>query len=317
MSVFATLCPACDDQMMTPLFSPQLEQLPVKTVAKPTKPVHVGRARRLIAAAEPIGNMLSRPLERVGLVLLKIANTLRFERFWREKVAGDPRAIVVPTFNKTDGKRPIWNVALNWLLREAATDGLVVEFGTNNGGWLKYFVDRSPRTLRFVGLDCFEGLPEEWDGLPAGSIRGFGAPAELWANDPEARSQIIADAKRGGMFPPPPQPNVRIESGLFSDTLPSLISSEPPQNLRLVHFDADLYISTRPMLDMLCGRLTHRYLILFDEFYSVNHEFKAWNEFVSLYALRDWRVLAASADGSQVLIEMNCSAPTAEAGDRK
>jgi hypothetical protein len=50
--------------------------------------------------------------------------------------------------------------------------------------------------------------------------------------------------------------------------------------------------------------LQHRYLILFDEFYSVNHEFRAWQEFVELFKVRDWRVVAASEDGAQVLIEV-------------
>lgn len=289
--------------------------LPVKTVEKPPRPVHIGRARRLLAAIEPLVGGLAKPLERLGLLLQKISNTLRFEAFWRSKVAGDSRAVVVPTFNKSDGKHPIWNVALNWLAEEGAAEGVVLEFGTNNGGWLKYFVDRAPATLSFVGFDCFEGLPEEWDGLPAGAIRGYGAPVELWNDDPQRRAEIIAACERGEPFPPPPQANVRIESGLFSDTLPRVLADGLPADLRLVHFDADLYISTRPVLDMLCGRLTHRYLILFDEFYSVNHEFRAWNEFVALFALRDWRVLAASADGSQVLIEMNASAPLSAAGD--
>lgn len=292
------------------------EPLPVKTVERPSKPIHVGRARRAIAALEPAVGAIAKPLERLGLLIQKVANSLRFEQFWREKLAGDPRALVVPTFNKIDGKHPIWNVAINWLRSEGAGDGLVIEFGTNNGGWLKYFVDRAPSNLQFVGLDCFEGLPEEWDGLPAGSIRGYGAPVELWNDDPEARARVLADAARGIPFPPPPQPNVRVETGLFSDTLPRLLRGGPPADLRLVHFDADLYTSTRPMLDMLCGRLQHRYLLLFDEFYSVNHEFKAWNEFIALFALRDWRVLAASADGSQVLIEMNASAPIRTEADR-
>jgi hypothetical protein len=83
------------------------------------------------------------------------------------------------------------------------------------------------------------------------------------------------------------------------------LNKRPLTDLRFVHFDADLYISTRPVLDTLCGPLKHRYLILFDEFYSVNHEFRAWREFVALFKVQDWRVVAASADGSQVLIEVN------------
>lgn len=285
--------------------------LPVLTASKTARPRHPGRMRRLLSGA---GRLLpdntSAIVECAGVLLEKIANTLRFERFWAEKVFGDPRAVVVPTFNKQTGKHPIWNAAINWLQAEGPP-GVVIELGTNNGGWLKYFTDRLPPTFKLVGFDCFEGLPEAWDGLPAGSIKGFGAPVELWAEDPAARGRIIANAARGIPFPPPPQPNVRVESGLFSESLTRYLSAGWPHDLRLVHFDADLYISTRPMLDQLCGPLKHRYLILFDEFYSVNHEFRAWNEFTALFQLKDWRVIAASQDGSQVLIEVNCKASIA------
>lgn len=283
--------------------------LPVPSVGALSRPEHVGRGRRILARFEEVLAPAAGTIDSVGVLLQKIANTLRFEAFWRQKVHGDPSAVVVPTFNKTTGKAPIWNAAINWLQDESATNGTVLEFGTNNGGWLKYFVDHVPQSISFVGFDCFEGLPEAWDGLPAGSIRGYGAPVELWLDDPETRAQVIAGAERGEKFPSPPQPNVRIESGLFSESLPRYLSVGWPSNLRLVHFDADLYISTRPVLDTLCGPLKYRYLILFDEFYSANHEFRAWNEFTNLFGLRDWRVLAASADGSQVLIEVNTRAP--------
>lgn len=282
--------------------------LPVTTVKRSSRPAHPGRIRRVLSAIQPIVGALAGPLERLGTSLVKVANTHRFEAFWRERVVGDPRVIVTPTFNKTHGKKPIWNVTINLLQEQGAVSGTVLEFGTNNGGWLKYFVDRMPQSVGFVGFDCFEGLPEAWDGLPAGAIKGYGAPVELWADDPKARADVAANAERGVPFPPPPQPNVRIMSGLFSEALPRYLAQGWPSDLRLVHFDADLYISTRPVLDTLCGPLQHRYLILFDEFYSVNHEFKAWNEFIALFALDDWRVVAASADGSQVLIEVNTRA---------
>lgn len=282
--------------------------LPVTTVGRSLRPAHPGRVRRILSTLQPALGFLADPLDRLGTNLVKVANTLRFETFWRTKVVDDPRAVVTPTFNKTLGKKPIWNVALNMLREQGADTGTVLEFGTNNGGWLKYFVDQSPETVSFVGFDCFEGLPESWDGLPAGAIKGYGAPVELWADHPDARAEIVANAERGIPFPAPPQPNVRIMSGLFSDALTRYLADGWPSDLRLVHFDADLYISTRPVLDTLCGALKHRYLILFDEFYSVNHEFRAWNEFATLFALTDWRVVAASADGSQVLIEVNTRA---------
>jgi len=118
-------------------------------------------------------------LDRFGIAVQKIANVLRFERFWRDKIKGDVRVTLVPTFNKQVGKKPIWNIALNWI-KANSSSGTIVEFGTNNGGWLKYFADHLPRTFHLTGFDCFEGLPEAWDGLPAGSIKGFGAPVELF-----------------------------------------------------------------------------------------------------------------------------------------
>ncbi|WP_240536410.1 hypothetical protein [Bradyrhizobium genomosp. III] len=283
----------------------QMKSLAVETAPFLDKPRHVGGSRRLVARLSFLPAMAIDTLEWFGVTIQKIANTLRFEHFWCDKIAKDRRATIVPTFNKRSGKQPIWNVAINWINGNCSS-GTILELGTNNGGSLKYFFDHLPQTYRLVGFDCFEGLPEAWDGLPAGSIRGFGGPIELWADEPEKRQEIIANLERGISFPPPPQPNVEIVSGLFSESVTRyLIDNGWPLDLRLIHFDADLYISTRPILDTICGVLKHRYLILFDEFYSVNHEFKAWREFVNLYKLSDWRVLAASQDGSQVLIEMN------------
>lgn len=92
---------------------------------------------------------------------------------------------------------------------------------------------------------------------------------------------------------------MRIEEGLFSEALTRYLKDDWPRDLRLVHMDADIYISTRPVLDTLLGPLRYRYLVLFDEFYSVNHEFRAWREFTSLFHVEDWRVVAASEDGAQ------------------
>ncbi|MDD1529826.1 hypothetical protein C7U92_06940 [Bradyrhizobium sp. WBOS7] len=283
--------------------------LGITTAPFAQKPRHVGKLRRVLARVPSLPSAAIDVIELFGLNVQKIANTFRFEQFWRDKIARDHRVIIVPTFNKRTGKHPIWNVALNWINGNSSS-GTILELGTNNGGSLKYFLDHLPQAFHLVGFDCFEGLPESWDGLPAGSIRGFGGPVELWADEPEKRREVISNLERGIPFPRPPQPNVQIESGLFSESVTRyLIEKGWPRDLRLIHFDADLYISTRPVLDTICGVLKYRYLILFDEFYSANHEFKAWIEFVELYKLSDWRVLSASEDGSQVLIEVNTQAP--------
>lgn len=159
--------------------------------------------------------------------------------------------------------------------------------------------------MRFVGFDCFEGLPEAWDTLPAKSIKGFGMPLELWGKDPEVRKNVLAEFEASGVMPRPPQPNISIESGLFSESVPRYLSAGIPKNVVFIHFDADLYISTRPVLDTICGQLKNEYYILFDEFYSANHEFRAWIEFVDLFKHYDWRVVAAAEDGVQMLFHVN------------
>ncbi len=40
----------------------------------------------------------------------------------------------------------------------------------------------------------------------------------------------------------------------------------------------------------------------------MDHEFRAWREFTALFHIDDWRVVAASEDGAQVLIEVHCAA---------
>lgn len=280
--------------------------LPVISVDRVTKPKHNGRVRRLLQPFASLPSGFAGGLVRLGTTVQKVGNALRFEAFWRQHVARNADVVFVPTFNKQIGKHPIWNVAINWI-RETASTGTILEFGTNNGGWLKYFQGHLPETMSLVGFDCFEGLPESWDGLPRGSIKGFGLPIELWRDGERDVEAVLAEFRRNGEMPDPPQSNVRIESGLFAQSVPRYLSQGVPSDIRLIHFDADLYISTRPVLDTICGQLPYRYLILFDEFYSVNHEFRAWLEFVDLYQAADWRVLATSEDGSQVLIEVNAS----------
>lgn len=281
--------------------------LPVLTAQRQSHARHPGMGRRVLARFAGLPRGAVDAVDACGRFLQKAANTLRFERFWHEKVYSDPRAVVVPRFDKVVGKHPIWNMAIN-RIRDDGAAGSVLEFGTNNGGWMYYFASRLPASVRFTGFDCFEGLPEAWDGLPKGSIKGYGLPIELWSADPALKAEVLADHARTGRFPAPPQANLTIESGLFSETLARYLRTGWPHDLKLVHFDADLYISTRPVLDTLCGPLRHRYLILFDEFYSVNHEFRAWYEFVELFKVADWRVVGASEDGAQVLIEINAGA---------
>jgi len=265
---------------------------------------HPSRIRRLIARCAFLSERSLARINEAGLLLQKIANTIRFEHFWNAKVRCDRRTVILPSFTRSRSKHAIWDIALA-NARALGERGTILEFGTNNGGSLYYFAKHVPPTMRLVGFDCFEGIPEPWDSLPRGAIKGYGAPIELWSDDQAAKQRVIEEVQRTGQFPAPPQPNVAIEKGLFAESVPRLLSGGGPDDIRLIHFDADIYMGTRPVLDSVCGNIRYRYLILFDELYSANHEFRAWMEFVEFYGVRDWRVVAITDDGVQALIEVN------------
>jgi hypothetical protein len=179
---------------------PSIKSLPVRTAERRTRPRHPGRMRRVLANFSGLPTAFVDKLDHVAAVRQKCVNTLRFEVFWREHVHGDPRTIIVPTFNKASPKHSIWNVAIKWI-DAAGPSGTMLEFGTNNGGSLHYFASRLPATTKFAGFDCFEGIPESWDGLPAGAIKGYGMPHELWSDDPQLKQKVLADFRRTGKFP--------------------------------------------------------------------------------------------------------------------
>lgn len=265
---------------------------------------HPGMGRRLITRFSFIGEPAALALNRFGMFVQKIANTLRFEHFWKRFVAPHDEIIVLPSFTKSRSKHPIWDIAIAHA-RALGDAGTVLEFGTNNGGSLLYFWRHLPGTMVLHGFDCFEGIPEPWDSLPKGAIKGFGYPAELWVDHAEQRATVELQVASTGKIPQPPQSNIRIHKGLFAHTIPTLLRDGVPGDIRLIHFDADIYTGTRPVLDAICGQIDYRYYILFDELYSVNHEFRAWMEFVDLFEIKKWRVIAISEDGVQALIEVN------------
>jgi hypothetical protein len=119
-----------------------------------------------------------------------------------------------------------------------------VEFGVHRGYSIKYFAARNsnPSSV-FIGLDSFEGLPEEWGPLAKGAF--------------DVRGSIPAmDDRRANFI-----------KGWFQDTWGELqrrMEGQSPKKL-VVHYDADLYSST---LFALCkiDSLKRPYIAIFDEF---------------------------------------------------
>ncbi|MBC07608.1 MAG: hypothetical protein CMO10_15100 [Thalassospira sp.] len=260
--------------------------------------------RRTIVNLSIFGEGFAKALYRFSMLIQKIANTLSFEHFWKQEVAPNQNVLIVPSFSKSGSKHKIWDIAIE-RVRCLGEGGKVLEFGTNNGGSLYYFWKNLPGSTEFHGFDCFEGIPEAWDKLPKGAIKGFGYPAELWNDFPDQKVNVEEFVTRTGEIPPVPQENIKIHKGLFCHTIPSFCVAEKLKDVQLLHFDADIYMSTRPVLDAICGQMRHHYYILFDELYSVNHEFKAWMEFIDLFHITRWRVVAISEDGVQALFEIN------------
>ena len=271
---------------------------------KKSKCRHPGLGRRLIARFSGLGTGFASRLHSFAIFLEKVANTLKFEHFWKREVQSNPEVVIVDSFTRSRSKHAIWNIAIEHV-KGLGESGQVYEFGTNNGGSLYYFWQGLPRNMQFHGFDTFTGIPENWDSLPPGSIRGYGYPYELWREHPEQRAAVEEEVQRTGRIPAVPQKNIHIHKGLFAHTLPELLANGPADDIRLIHFDADIYMGTRPVLDSLCGQIDYRYYILFDELYSVNHEFKAWIEFVRWFEVEQWKVVAISEDGVQALIQVN------------
>jgi len=138
-------------------------------------------------------------------------------------------------------------------------DTLWLEFGVFSGKSINYISKFTNQTV--YGFDSFCGLPEDWrSGYGKGSFN-------LNGNMPTVNS------------------NVELISGWFNNTLEPFIKNKK-QKVSFIHMDADLYSSTKYVLDTLKNWIDKNCIILFDEL--VNYpgydgdtgELKAFYEFI-------------------------------------
>ena len=76
-----------------------------------------------------------------------------------------------------------------------------------------------------------------------------------------------------------------------------------PKNRLVVHFDADLYSSTIVPLVHLQPFLAKGSLLVFDEFYDQDHEFRAFRDFLSI-SKRDYRIVCQAENFGKICIEL-------------
>lgn len=142
-------------------------------------------------------------------------------------------------------------------LAQAPMEGLVLEFGVATGLTIREIAKaRTP----VYGFDSFEGLPEDWrSGYAAGAF----------AQEP------------------PNVDGVEMVVGWFNATLPKFLD-EHPGPFAFVHMDADLYSSTKTVLDLAFDRFVAGTVIVFDEYFNYpgwqEHEHKAFVDFLARYS---------------------------------
>lgn len=125
-------------------------------------------------------------------------------------------------------------------------NGLFCEFGVWKGETINYIASKNPTTIH--GFDSFEGLPEDWRaGFQAGMFKIGSIPGV--------------------------RPNVMLHKGWFKDSLPGFAKAHPGP-LAFAHLDADLYSSTKDVLDVLGERIVAGTVLQFDEFFN----YPGWQE---------------------------------------
>ena len=164
-------------------------------------------------------------------------------------------------------------------IKSGAIDYL--EFGVYQGTSMRHWVSLNQNEAsRFFGFDSFEGLPEGWrPGQGEGHFRVDGvAPS-------------IDDAR------------VRFVKGWFEDTVPAFACDFSTKNRLVLHLDADLYSSTMLPLVHFSRFMSQGTLLIFDEFYDREHEFKALGDWQKIFR-KNFRIIAEMQNYARVCAEL-------------
>jgi hypothetical protein len=208
---------------------------------------------------------------RLQRVAHRVAYFGRFHRWTRDHPCPqvDTRlALYERVASEVVGDQPVW----------------YLEFGVFKGNTVAWWAKRSTHPeSAFVGFDSFEGLPESWGDMAAGTF------------------------STGGAIPNIPDSRVRFEKGWFSATVPGFLARESAGNRVLVaHLDADLYSSTLLVLLHLAPHLATGSVLIFDEFADYEDEFRALHDAQRAYPF-EYRVLAHTPSWTQVALQVTAT----------
>jgi O-methyltransferase len=164
-------------------------------------------------------------------------------------------------------------------IKQEAIDYL--EFGVFQGESIRYWASLNKnKDSRFLGFDSFEGLPEDWR-----------------REKPQGHFDV------GGAMPRIDDGRVKFIKGWFEDTIPLFAREFSVKNRLLLHVDADLYGSAMLALVHLGPFMSKGTLIVFDEFYDRDHEFKALMDWQRIYR-KNFRIIAEVGNYAQICAEL-------------
>lgn len=168
--------------------------------------------------------------------------------------------------------------------------GLVLEFGTATGRTLNQFAYWLPNQIIF-GFDSWQGLPEKFNDLPAGH---FAQPLP----------EVLPNCRLvQGWFGARPAQD---QSGIAEFTAREFakVRKEP---IALLHLDADLYSSTKTVLDVFAKQIVPGTVILFNEYWNhptwKKHEFRAWQEHCKAHGVK-YEYIGYASDHQEVAIRV-------------
>ena len=154
---------------------------------------------------------------------------------------------------------------ITYSIDQTSVPGYYLEFGVFKGGTMRYMAKLIPNA-EFHGFDSFEGLPDDWSGMPF----------------------VKSTFSVKGNLPKVPS-HVKLHKGWFNETLPVWKKSHSGK-VAFMHIDCDLYSSTVDILENLADRIQIGTVVLFDEYFNYpnweNHEYKAWQEFVTKHQIK-------------------------------
>lgn len=159
-----------------------------------------------------------------------------------------------------------------------------LEFGVYRGASIKHWAEAHKNSAsKFYGFDTFTGLPEKWEFFTEKMPEGqFSTRGEV---------PMIEDSR------------VSFIAGLFQNTLPNFLQETPLDKRLVIHLDADIYSATLYTLTKMHDHLKPGTIIIFDEFSSVLHEFRALDDYCSSY-LTKYKILAATVSNREYYVRL-------------